>query len=75
MKKWILAAMALALLPTPFEEASARGGRSGRSGGGSVRSAARSSRRSSSKNRKKMVERLHEQNRDAVLADAARDRR
>ena len=72
MKTWMLAALVAGFLAIPFEDALARGGggrRGGFTGGGP-----RASRRTTKKNEKKLVERLQEQNRDAVLADALRDR-
>ena len=71
MKQWIWAALAVGLLAIPFEDASARGGRRG----GGISTGSRKSRRSGKKNQKKMIERMQDQNRLAVLADAARDRR
>ena len=72
MKKWMLAALVLGALALPLEEALARGGRGGR--GRSISNGPRNARRSSKKGRSKMIERSQDQNRGALLSDAARDR-
>ena len=71
MKKWIWTALAVGLLAIPFEDAAARGGRRG----GYSKAGSRPSRSTGKKGQKKLIERLQDQNREALLSDAARDRR